>query len=65
MCELLRAIGVQGLVGPITLVLDNARYQRNATVQGFGGATSGPSQCGPRIPQKSLAALSFQTFEND
>ena len=28
MCELLRKIAAQGLVGPITLVLDNARYQR-------------------------------------
>ncbi len=33
MCELLRKIASQGLVGPITLVLDNARYQRNAAVQ--------------------------------
>lgn len=33
MCELLRKIASQGLVGPITLVLDNARYQRNAVVQ--------------------------------
>jgi transposase len=33
MCELLRKIAAQGLVGPITLVLDNARYQRNAAVQ--------------------------------
>ena len=33
MCELLRKIAVQGLSGPITLVLDNARYQRNAVVQ--------------------------------
>jgi transposase len=33
MCELLRKIAVRGLLGPITLVLDNARYQRNATVQ--------------------------------
>ena len=30
MCELLRKIAGQGLVGPVTLVLDNARYQRNA-----------------------------------
>jgi transposase len=35
MCELLRAISARGLVGPITLVLDNARYQRNALVQGL------------------------------
>ena len=33
MCELLRKIAAQGLVGPVTLVLDNARYQRNAVVQ--------------------------------
>jgi transposase len=35
MCELLRAVAARGLVGPITLVLDNARYQRNAVVQGL------------------------------
>ena len=33
MCELLRKIAAEGLTGPITLVLDNARYQRNAVVQ--------------------------------
>src|SRR5437879_8833564 len=33
MCELLRKIAAVGLAGPITLVLDNARYQRNAAVQ--------------------------------
>jgi transposase len=33
MCELLRKIAASGLSGPITLVLDNARYQRNAAVQ--------------------------------
>jgi transposase len=33
MCELLHQLAAQGLVGPITLVLDNARYQRNAAVQ--------------------------------
>ena len=33
MCELLRKIAAQNLVGPITVVLDNARYQRNAVVQ--------------------------------
>ena len=32
MCELLRKLAAQGLTGPITLVLDNARYQRNAVV---------------------------------
>ena len=33
MCELVRKIAALGLTGPITLVLDNARYQRNALVQ--------------------------------
>jgi transposase len=33
MCELLRKIAGSGLSGPITLVLDNARYQRNAIVE--------------------------------
>ena len=33
MCELLRKIAALSLTGPITLVLDNARYQRNAVVQ--------------------------------
>ena len=33
MCELLHKVAAQGLVGPVTLVLDNARYQRNAVVQ--------------------------------
>ena len=33
MCQLLRKIAASGLAGPITLVLDNARYQRNAVVQ--------------------------------
>ena len=33
MCELLRKIAAQGLVGPITIVLDNAKYQRNKVVQ--------------------------------
>jgi transposase len=35
MCELLRAVARRGLLGPVTLVLDNARYQRNAVVQGL------------------------------
>jgi transposase len=37
MCELLRKIAAPGLTGPITLVLDNARYQRNAAVQALAG----------------------------
>ncbi len=32
MCELLRKLAALGLVGPITLVLDNARHQRHAVV---------------------------------
>jgi transposase len=38
MCELLRKIASQGLAGPVTLVLDNARYQRNAVVQALADA---------------------------
>ena len=33
MVELLRVIAAEGLVGPITVVLDNAKYQRNKVVQ--------------------------------
>jgi transposase len=33
MCELLRAIAAEKLTGPLTVVLDNARYQRNQVVQ--------------------------------
>ena len=32
MCELLRKIAAQGLAAPVTLVLDNARYQKCALV---------------------------------
>ena len=35
MCELLRKIAAIKLAGPITLVLDNARYQRNDEVMGL------------------------------
>jgi transposase len=35
MLTLLHVIARQNLVGPITLVLDNARYQRNKVVQGL------------------------------
>src|SRR5262249_12917696 len=35
MCALLRLVAARGLVGPVTLVLDNARYQRNALVMGL------------------------------
>ena len=37
MCELLRKIAAIKLAGPITLVLDNARYQRNDEVMGLAG----------------------------
>ncbi len=33
MCDLLRQIAALGLSGPITLILDNARYQRCAVVK--------------------------------
>ena len=33
MCDLLGKIAALGLTGPITMVLDNARYQRNAVVE--------------------------------
>lgn len=33
MCELLRRLATLGLTGPITVVLDNARYQRNVIVE--------------------------------
>ena len=35
MCELLRAVASRGLVGPVTMVLDNAKYQRNAIAMGL------------------------------
>ena len=40
MCQLLRAIATAGLVGPVTVVLDNARYQRNKVVQGLAAELS-------------------------
>lgn len=38
LCELLRQIAGRGLTGPVTLVLDNARYQRNKVVQALADA---------------------------
>jgi transposase len=38
MCELLRKLAAQGLTGPVTVVLDNARYQRNAVVQALAAS---------------------------
>ena len=40
MCELLRTLAAEKLVGPVTLVLDNARYQRNKVVQGLAAELS-------------------------
>ena len=40
MCELLRAIAAESLVGPVTVVLDSARYQRNEVVQGLAAELS-------------------------
>jgi transposase len=37
-CELLYKIAAQGLVGPVTLVLDNARYQHNQAVKGLAAS---------------------------
>jgi len=38
MCELLHRIAGQGLAGPVTLVLDNARYQHNAAVKALAAS---------------------------
>ncbi len=35
MCELLRAVAARGLVGPVTLVMGNARDQRNDVGKGL------------------------------
>lgn len=40
MCELLRKIAAVGLPGPVTVVLDNARYQRNKVVQALAAELS-------------------------
>ena len=39
MCDLLRLVAARGLVGPVTLVLDNARYQRNKVVAALARKT--------------------------
>jgi transposase len=38
MCELLHKIAAAGLTAPVTLVLDNARYQHNQTVKDVAAA---------------------------
>jgi transposase len=40
MCALLRKIAAAGLAGPVTVVLDNARYQRNKVVQALAAELS-------------------------
>jgi transposase len=40
MCELLRKIAAVGLTGPVAVVLDNARYQRNKVVQALAAELS-------------------------
>lgn len=40
MCQLLRQIAAQDLTGPVTVVLDNARYQRNKVVQAVAAELS-------------------------
>jgi transposase len=40
MCELLRKIAALGLAGPVTVVLDNARYQRNKVAQALAAELS-------------------------
>ena len=38
MCALLQKLAAQGLSGPLTVILDNARYQRNAVVQALAAS---------------------------
>ena len=40
MCQLLRRIAAEKLVGPVTVVLDNARYQRNKVAQALAEGLS-------------------------
>ena len=40
MCALLRKIATLGLAGPVTVVLGNARYQRNKVVQALAAELS-------------------------
>jgi len=40
MCALLRKVAAEGLAGPVTVVLDNARYQRNKVVQALAAELS-------------------------
>jgi len=40
LCQLLRRIAAEAWVGPVTVVLDNARYQRNKAVQAVAAELS-------------------------
>ena len=40
LCQLLRHLAAAGLVGPVTVVLDDARYQRNKVVQALAAELS-------------------------
>jgi transposase len=40
MCQLLRDVAAEHLVGPVTVVLDNARDQQNKVVQGLAAELS-------------------------
>src|ERR1700756_4411964 len=46
MCDLLHKIAAEQLIGPITVVLDNARYQRNQVVQSLA------AELGIRLPSR-------------
>ena len=48
MCDLLRRIATLGLRGPVTLVLDNARYQHLGTCQLMGNYPVAPASAGYR-----------------
>ena len=52
MCALLRLVAARALVGPVTLVLDNARYQRNALVMGLAHSW-GSNYCSCRTTRRS------------
>ena len=51
MSERVRKISASGLTGPITLVLDNARYQRNAAVQALADQLGITCYSSPHTPR--------------
>lgn len=56
MSQLLWAVAARGLIEPITLMLDNARYQRSAIA-------SGCPMTHAEMPA-SLMTLNFQEFDD-